>query len=80
MKYTQSQRLAIGQEIYEKKLNKEAAAVKYGINVYTARDYLRLYKAYINSAKENPAPAKTDPGYQKMTKAELIELIRKLTK
>ena len=79
-KYLLTQRLAIGQEIFEKKINKETAAVKYGINVYTARDYLRLYKAYINSAKENPAPAKADPDYQNMSKDELIELIRELTK
>ena len=80
MKYTLSDRLAIGREIYEKKINKETAAIKYGINVYTARDYLRLYKASINLEKENPAPSKADPDYQNMTKDELIELIRELTK
>ena len=51
MKYTQSERLAIGKKIYEKKLNKETTAVKYGINVYTARDYFRLYKTVIKLAE-----------------------------
>ena len=79
MKYTQSQRLAIGQEIYEKKLNKEAAAVKYGINVYTARDYLRMYKASIGTAAEKESATRS-LDYEKMTKRELIDLIMKLTK
>lgn len=46
-KYTLEERLAIGREIYEKRLNREEAAVKYGVSPYTARDYLRLYKAAI---------------------------------
>ena len=51
MKYTKPERLVIGQRIYEGKLTKEAAAQKYDINVYTARDYLREYKASINVSK-----------------------------
>lgn len=56
MKYTKEERLEIGRRIYEKEMNKEAAAVKYNINTYTARDYMRYYKAWLQSKqlqKEN---------------------------
>ena len=42
---TKEKRLSIGKEIYDRKLNRFDAAIKYNINEYTARDYLRLYKA-----------------------------------
>ncbi len=44
MKYTLEQRLAIGLEIYSKSITIYEAANKYGINIYTARDYMRLYR------------------------------------
>lgn len=44
MKYTLEQRLAIGLEIYSKSITIYEAATKYDINIYTARDYLRLYR------------------------------------
>lgn len=44
-KFTEAERLDIGRRIYEKYMNREEAAVVYGINPYTARDYLRMYKA-----------------------------------
>ena len=47
MKYTESERLEIGKQIYNKELNAAMAAVKYGISMYTARDYYRLYKAHV---------------------------------
>ena len=47
MKYTKEERLQIGKEICQGQLTKAAAAVKYDINMYTAMDYLRLYKASV---------------------------------
>ena len=48
MKYTKEQRLEIGKKIYEGKLTLATAAVDYDINLYTARDYFRMYKASAN--------------------------------
>lgn len=67
MKYTKEERLEIGREIYEKELNKESAAVKYNINVYTARDYLRYYKAWLKNAhaeKDQSGPKPRLPKFQ----------------
>ena len=44
MKYTLEQRLAIGLEIYSKTITIYEAATKYNIDLYTARDYMRLYR------------------------------------
>lgn len=44
MKYTKEERLQIGKEIYTHKLTYSEAAVKYDINQYTARDYMRAYR------------------------------------
>lgn len=44
MKYSIEQRLAIGLEIYSKTITIYEAATKYSINLYTARDYMRLYR------------------------------------
>lgn len=46
MKYKKEDRLEIGRQIVKKEMNKEEAAVLYNISVYTARDYMRYYKAY----------------------------------
>ena len=80
MKYSKSERLVIGQRIYEGKLTKEAAAFEYGINVYTARDYLRDYKASINVSKPiHPDSTRSKPidnikpDYEHMTRDGLIE-------
>ena len=48
MKYKKEERLVIGRRIYEGELTLATAAIKYDINLYTARDYLRLYKASEN--------------------------------
>ncbi len=45
MKYTKEERLDIGRRIYQGEMTLATAATRYGINLYTARDYLRLYKA-----------------------------------
>lgn len=80
MKYTKEERFIIGQRIYEGEITTAVAAERYNINFYTARDYLRAYKASI--------PQKTDPNkcnpvdkshssYEHMSKNELIdELIK----
>ena len=47
MKYTKEQRLEIGRKIYESEITLYGAAVTYDISPYTARDYFRLYKAYV---------------------------------
>ena len=89
MKYGREERLDIGRRIYEGELTVAMAAEAYGVNLYTARDYLRLYKASINVAipKEHrgnkgqdgtlSAPRKGIESYEGMTREELIdELIK----
>lgn len=44
MKYTLEQRLDIGREIYSRSITVNEAAIKYGINNYTAREYMRFYR------------------------------------
>lgn len=44
MKYSKSERLLIGREIYTHVLTISKAAEKYQINPYTARDYMREYR------------------------------------
>ena len=44
MKYNKEQRLLIGREIYTHEITIYQAAEKYGINRYTARDYMREYR------------------------------------
>lgn len=47
IKYLKEERLEIGKRIYEKKLNCFEAGEKYNISPWTARDYYRLYKAFL---------------------------------
>lgn len=88
MKYTKEERLEIGRRIYQGEMTLATAAAKYDINLYTARDYLRLYKATENLE----IPVKERPGghydksvfsypdidvYEQMSKEELLdELIK----
>lgn len=44
MKYTEEERIAIGREIYTHEISIYEASIKYKINYYTARDYMRLYR------------------------------------
>ena len=48
MKYTVEERMKIGKEIYDHVYSVVSAAFVYGISEYTARGYLRFYKASIN--------------------------------
>lgn len=58
MKYTAEQRLSIGREIYSKAITVYEAAAKYDINLYTARDYMRLYR------DKNGLPVLTDENHE----------------
>ena len=51
-KYTMEERLKIGEKICNHELTKFTAAAKYGISPYTARDYLRMYKAELEMRPE----------------------------
>ena len=90
MKYTEEERLNIGRRIYTGEINKYEAAEEYQISIYTARDYMRLYRR-INGLPDRrtgskhgtpPAvkPVQTPPtleAFQSMSKEELIlELMR----
>ncbi len=84
MKYTKEERLEIGRQIFARELNVAGAAVKYNINQYTARDYLRLYKAINNKSKSSQTKGKENAAasgismerYSKMSREELMnELI-----
>ncbi|MBR2674335.1 MAG: hypothetical protein IKE52_02625 [Mogibacterium sp.] len=48
MKYSKQERLDIGRSIFQKELTVAEAAVKYDVHFYTAREYLRMYKAHID--------------------------------
>ena len=50
-KYTKEERLEIGKEVYNKEIKINQAAIKYNINPYTVRDYMREYRE-INNLKE----------------------------
>ncbi len=88
MKYTKEERLDIGRRIYQGEMTLATAATKYDINLYTARDYLRLYKAseHISIPKGYRSGGSQDDTmisrpdmsqYEQMSKQELIdELIK----
>lgn len=56
MKYTKEERMTIGRQIHDGKMTKAKAAAMYGISIYTARDYLRVYKAYVRLREKGEAP------------------------
>mgnify|MGYP002855930174 CR=1 FL=1 len=47
MKYSQDERLKIGKRIFAGEINIHEAALIYDISASTARDYMRLYKAFV---------------------------------
>lgn len=85
VKYSKEERLQIGREIYEKKYTTAGAAEHYDVCLYTARDYLRAYKASINKAipqeasriKENPQLGEIETEFENCSKEELIRLLAK---
>ena len=50
LKYSKEERLETGRRIYVGELSTTMAAKDYNIYYYTAREYLRAYKAEINVA------------------------------
>ena len=88
VKYTKEERLDIGRRIYTGEMSRYEASEKYGININTARDYMRLYR----DTHDLPAKRGTPKNYavgltaspaagleelESMSKEELIrELIR----
>lgn len=52
IKYLKEERLEIGKRIYERKLNCFEAGEKYNISPWTARDYFRLYKAFLKERSD----------------------------
>ena len=44
MKYTKAQRLDIGKKIYTREITVAQASEIYEVNIYTARDYMRLFR------------------------------------
>ena len=89
MKYTKEQRLDIGRRIYDGEIDCHQAAEQYGINHYTARDYMRMYRhtnqlhKKTKSKSNNDSIATTAPPnnqanlqeYQDMSKEELIQAL-----
>lgn len=58
-KYTLEERLEIGRQIYSHQLTVNEAAVKYGINHYTARDQIRIFLKSLSSQKYTYRPVDT---------------------
>ncbi len=83
MKYTKEERMDIGRRIYQGEMSQAVAAVKYDINLYTARDYMRLYKArekllssgeYSEKSADGKAVLPFDTAqYENMTRQELLD-------
>jgi len=63
MKYSKEERLEIGRRIYEGELSVAMAANEYDVNIYTARDYMRMYKASINVAIPKAERSKSQGKY-----------------
>lgn len=84
MKYTEQERLDIGKQIYDGLLSVSDAAIKFSINPYTARDYMRFYRDFnnlpdkdSNSNSFKSLHIKDINLYQSMSKEQLIdELIK----
>ena len=86
MKYRKEERLEIGRRIYQGELTVAMAAKEYDVNLYTARDYLRLYKSHVNAAAPREPRRKASGAvfaasrgdiekYERMTREELIDEI-----
>lgn len=86
MRRAKEERLEIGRRIYAGELTTAMAAKEYNVNYYTARTYLRDYKAEAGAdvpkrqrakVQEIPEGTLLAADYENMTKEELItELIR----
>ena len=77
-KYAKEERLEIGKEVYNKEISINQAAIKYNINPYTVRDYMREYRE-INNLKvmEKIAKENNITDLNQLSKEKLInELIK----
>lgn len=86
MKYTKEERLDIGRRIYDGELTPYEAADLYGINYYTARDYMRSYKEINKLPRKRKMNSQMTPlskepvgleDLESMTKEELIREVVK---
>lgn len=89
MKYSKEQRLDIGRRIYDGEIDCYQAAEQYGINHYTARDYMRMYRDINQLPKKTKSKSMNDSvatistlhnqanlqEYQDMSKEELIQAL-----
>jgi len=88
MKYTKEERLDIGKLVYDRELTIAEAAVRYDLNPYTVKGYLRLYRAETGlpartrgkrvSGTEQSIHTQQDPSlaeYEAMSKEELIHAL-----
>ena len=77
MQYTKEERMEIGRRILAGELTIDRAALVYGVNRYTARDYLRQFKASLTpeELKRIRGPRKGTPHY---TNDERIDIGRRV--
>ena len=73
-KYTRDERMAIGREVFERRINRHQAALKYEVSVDTILDYMRMYKATLEFGKVTHE----DKPYEDMTREELISELRRI--
>ena len=82
-KYTLEERLEIGRQIYSHQLTVSEAAIKYEINHYTARDYMRYYRDKNNLPAMNSlyakfqTPTSTESKPKKFVKYDDLETLSK---
>lgn len=73
-KFSKEERLEIGKEVYNKEIKINQAAIKYNINPYTVRDYMREYREINNLKEINRVIAENNfTDLNKLSKEKLIE-------
>lgn len=89
MRYTKEERLRIGREIYTNEITVYDASVKYQLNWYTTRQYLREYRKINNlqpkgnSSKQEEVQilkTNTKPKYDDLKEMSREELINEVIK
>lgn len=74
MKYPLEKRLDIGREVYEHELTAKEAAIKYDLNIYTIRDYKKLYLSEKISCSDDHCNESSKPLIIKNTTVNLERL------
>ena len=73
-KFSKEERLEIGKEVYNKEIKINQAAIKYNINPYTVRDYMREYREINNLKEINRVITENNfTDLNKLSKEKLIE-------